>query len=254
MRVAKETPMETTTPYVIVPMAGFGRRFLDAGYTDDKPLIEVGGRTLLDWSLSCLPEAWAKGPWVRYVIRSGQIQLQDRLAQTGDVTVIPGATQGAACTVLAAAVGLNPGNPVMIMNADQVFQADVEEAHRTAMNENYDGFILTFEGKGPAWSYVVTNGTDRVVHVIEKKEVSPLATVGVYWWRRAGDLVRAICKMVAVEHKTKGEFFMAPAYNFLSLSDRDVRVVPVLNFHGLGTPEDVEAFREYLASHEGMWP
>jgi len=247
----------TRTPWVIVPMAGHGQRFRDAGYQEDKPLIKVGGKRLIEWALQPIPETWRSK--VVPIVRSDQAQLRDELGDWSfdntwlkhssiEPVVILGPTQGAACTVLAAAVGLPPDDPVLVMNADQFFQCDLQAAHDWALKENLDGFVLTFPGTGPAWSYAVTNGTDRIMHVIEKRQVSPHATVGVYWWRRAGDLVRSICAMIVAGTKTKGEYYLAPSLCFLPLSERDVRIVPVDEFHGLGTPEQVKEFEALLAT------
>lgn len=263
----KETPM-TEMPYVIVPMAGFGKRFKDEGYIQEKPLIEVGGKRLIDWSLASLKPLRYRPV---FVVRPAQAKIikeamwsialatgDEERDPIADVVVLPGPTQGTACTVLAAVVGLPPDAQVLVMNADQWFRLGestfpgLDAVHRHAILQDWAGFILTFPGKGPAWSYAVTNGTNRVVHVIEKKEVSPYATVGVYWWRRAADLVRSICAMIAVGQKTNQEFYMAPAYNFLPLSDKNVQIVPVEDFMGLGTPEQVRAFEARLK--EGWTP
>lgn len=248
-----------TTPHVIIPCAGFGQRFKDAGYAKEKPLIRVGGKRLIDWVLECVPVAWKDR--VIFVVRQDQARLADELWDLDNgpgamVVTIAGPTQGAACTVLAAAVGLPPDEPVMVLNSDQYFKLDtddergnnIEMLHRYAMDSSWDGFVLTFPGTGPAWSYAVTNGSNRVVHVIEKKQVSPHATVGVYWWRKAGDLVHSICSMIAVGERTKNEFYLAPSINFLTPSDKSVQIVPVEEFHGLGTPEQVQEFEALLAT------
>ena len=36
---------------LLLPIAGNGQRFIDAGYTVPKPLIEINGKTILDRSL-----------------------------------------------------------------------------------------------------------------------------------------------------------------------------------------------------------
>lgn len=246
---------EHVIPYIIIPCAGYGQRFKDAGYQVDKPLIRVGGKRLIDWVLDCVPTIWKDQ--LIFIVRQDQARLTDELSDLGDgkfskCIPLAGSTQGAACSVLAAAVGVPADDPVLVMNSDQWFRLgrhkesgaeDMSQLHIWAMRNSLDGMILTFPGTGPAWSYAVTNGSNRVVHVIEKKQVSEYATCGVYWWRRAGDLVRSICSMIAVGEKTKGEFYLAPSLNFMPLSEKDVRIVPVAEFHGLGTPEQVNAFK-----------
>jgi dTDP-glucose pyrophosphorylase len=120
----------------------------------------------------------------------------------------------------------------------------------------WDGYILTFghdrPWPGPAWSYAVVDEWLQVQQVVEKPKtnIGPHATVGFYWWRRAGDLVWAICDMIANHVTVNGEYYLAPAYNRL-LSCRNgehatsiVKIVPVNNFVGLGTPEQVKSFEQ----------
>lgn len=226
---------------LILPMAGHGARFREAGYADEKPLIRVNGRTLLDWSLSCAPTGWQICPVIRQEQHGLELWLKERGMRP---TMIPGPTPGAALSVLAAAIGLPQDEPAAVMNCDQWFRLESPwgQVLEQALICGWDGFILTFPGAGSAWSYAVANGDRRVLHVIEKQEVSRYATVGFYWWRRAGDLVRSICAMVAAGQTTKGEFYLAPAYNFLPLDRHIVAAVPVAEFVGLGTPEQVRAF------------
>lgn len=257
-----------TAPHIIIPMAGHGKRFKEQGFQMDKPMIPVGGRLMLDWVLDTLPREWRER--IVAVTREDQAGLRDSLwdwmwngnsAANSEISsvVITGPTQGAACTVLAAAVGLPPDEPVIVMNADQwvrinpkddkgLLDNDLADIHSWAMSVSLDGLILTFPGTGPQWSYAVLNGYNRVVHVIEKKEVSKYATCGVYWWRRAGDLVHSICAMVASEQKTNGEFYLAPSMNFLPLSEKRVQIIEVNEFYGLGTPEQVKEFEALLAT------
>ena len=248
---------EIAAPHIIIPMAGYGRRFREQGFLMDKPLIPVGERRMLDWVLDAIPKEWRNR--IVAVTREEQVGLRDNLwdwewreegANFPPLTtcVIPGPTQGAACTVLAAAVGLPPDDPVIVMNADQCIDIDIESVHKTAITEQWDGFIPTFEGAGPGWSYAITDGTSLVVRVIEKQQVSPYATCGVYWFRRSGDLVKAISSMIYKEDRTNGEFYLAPAFNHLERGRRNVYIVPVKEFHGLGTPEQVQEFEALLTT------
>ena len=261
---------EVAAPNIIIPMAGYGKRFREQGFPMDKPLIPVGGRLMLNWVLDMIPKKWQDK--IIPVMRKEQegrlyAGLSDWIWQDDDSDwpqltpcIIPGPTQGAACTVLAAAVGLPPDEPVIVMNADQWVKInptgikrwspdnELIDVHLWAMSLGLDGLILTFPGTGPQWSYAVLNGDNRVVHVIEKKEVSKHATCGVYWWRRAGDLVHSICAMIASGQRTGGEFYLAPTFNFLPLSDKYVRIMEVEEFHGLGTPEQVREFEALLAT------
>ena len=258
-------------PHIIIPCAGEGKRFKEQGYTEPKPLIPVGGRMMLDWVLDVVPKEWK---WkiiaaIRQVqdIQTMELanalfdwkwsQFDEQAANAPHIAqcIIPGPTQGAACSVLSAAVGLPPDEPVIVLNSDQYIQCDLQAIHDTAMAEGWNGFVLTFEHgetwPGPAWSYVVTDHGGRVRRVVEKPSTpipNSAATVGLYWWRHAGDLVRSICTMIATNQRVNGEYYLAPAYNAYNLATHRVYAVDVEEFHGLGTPEQVKLFEQYLAA------
>lgn len=245
---------------IILPMAGHGKRFAEAGYTSDKPLIEVNGKTLLEWSLDCIPRTWQRIGILRAEQRDPDLE-ELFLHKYGQYLVhhllyLPGSTRGAAMTVLSAALALPPEAPVAVMNCDQYFECDLDAVTGDAMARGWDGYILTFgEGQpwpGPAWSYAVCDAWDQVTEVVEKPKtaISEHATVGFYWWRRAGDLVLAICEMIAKHITVNGEYYLAPAYNRILTDEhgrrtnRIVKVVPVQHFVGLGTPEQVRSFEQ----------
>ena len=248
-------PQQQTVPHIVIPMAGNGQRFKEQGYTEPKPLIPVGGRLMLDWVLDVVPSTWQHRI---AVLRDGydgdgfvpkfSWQWKTALGPNWHRLELDGPTQGAACSVLAAAVGLPPDEPVIVLNSDQYIKCDLQAIHDKAMAEGWDAFILTFPGTGPAWSYVVTDGTDLVVQVVEKKQVSDKATCGLYWFRRASDLIYAISSMIYKDDRVNNEFYLAPAVNHLPLHRRNVRAVPVEEFHGLGTPEQVKLFEQHIVT------
>jgi NDP-sugar pyrophosphorylase family protein len=219
--------------HVIMPIAGHGQRFRDAGYVDQpKPLIPVAGRAMFDRARDPLPSDWTVYP---------VCQQHSPFAQYANAVTIPGPTQGGAMTVLAAAVGLPPADPVAVMNADQTFTSDLAALQDRALTEDWDGYMLTFPSTEHRWSYAETDADGWVRRVVEKQPISPHATVGFYWWRRAGDLVASIARMVSADARTNGEFYLAPAFNYM-LEGSQVKAVAVDGFHSFGTPEDVQAF------------
>ena len=40
---------------IVVPMSGFGNRFVQAGYADPKPLIEVDGKPIIEHVVNLFP-------------------------------------------------------------------------------------------------------------------------------------------------------------------------------------------------------
>ncbi len=227
--------------HLILPIAGHGSRFAAEGYADPKPLIRVQGEPMLTWALRPIPTSWTVWAPCR---REHVGHLEQHLPRNVQLVPLPGATEGAACTVLAVALALPPDEPVAVMNADQTFTTDLTVLQQRALTEDWDGYILTFPSTQERWSYVRTAQDleeDWVREVAEKQVLSQHATVGFYWFRRAGDLVWACARQRAEGAKTGGEYYLAPVYGPLIARGARVRAVPTTGFVPLGTPADVRA-------------
>jgi dTDP-glucose pyrophosphorylase len=80
--------------------------------------------------------------------------------------------------------------------------------------------------------------------VAEKKPISDLATVGIYFFRRGADFVASAIDMIANNERVNGEFYTCPVYNYAIQNGARIGVweIPQASMHGLGTPEDLEAY------------
>ena len=225
---------------VLVPLAGNGARFKAAGYTEPKPLIPITrkrsgeGKPMIDWALSSLRP---KCPHSLILIAKHEVFGQ---YQTDAVRISIGETTGgAACTALMARELIDTNEPLLIGNCDQFVEWDVDAFLAWAYASGGDGAIVTFQSDGnPKWSYVRTE-QGRVVEVAEKNPISDEATVGVYWFRRGKDFVKAADAMIRKADFFNGEAYIAPTFNYLKGPVYPYRVE---RMWGLGTPEDLEVF------------
>jgi dTDP-glucose pyrophosphorylase len=235
---------------IVLPIAGRGSRFVQAGYAQPKPLIPVHGRPMIEVVVDNLRP---KRPhrMIFLVLREhldhwGMEAVLGRAAPGCRVVPVDAVTEGAACTVLLAAGLIDNGESLMIANTDQYVAVDIDEYLAASDSAQCDGLIMTFPASDPKWSYVRKNELGTVIEVVEKKVVSPEATVGIYNFRRGADFVRAARRMIAKDLRVNGEFYVAPAYNELIGEGAVVRSFEIeaegVGMHGLGTPEDLERF------------
>ncbi len=232
---------------IVIPMAGRGQRFRDAGYTTPKPLIELDGASLIEIVIANVTPS---RPHRLIVCALAEHLEGGRLAATlhavseeVQIVRVDAVTEGPAATVELAAPLLDPDLPLLVANSDQYVDGSIDDY--LASLDASDGSIMTFHRvDDPKWSYVDFDATGRIVGVVEKVPVSDVATVGIYTYRRGGHFLWAVERMRARGIRTNGELYVAPGYTLLARElGLDLTTFDVSGkMYGLGVPADLEAF------------
>ena len=110
--------------------------------------------------------------------------------------------------------------------------------------DDIDAGILTFNGTHPKWSFARLNDSGYVCEVAEKKPISNIATVGVYYWKSGSDYVKYAKEMINKDIRTNGEFYVCPVFNEAIKDNKKIKTFMVDRMWGLGTPEDLSKFLE----------
>lgn len=223
---------------IVIPAAGAGRRFVDAGYLVPKPFLPINGKPMVQIAIDNLADENDK---VYLLMRSEHIAYAQGtdLTQRNNVcfVMIDQLTEGAACTVLRTKKFIDNDEPLLIANSDQYIEYD-RGAWLNAVNQ-YDGVIMTFHSTDNKWSYAETDESGKIIRVAEKQVISPHATVGVYHYSKGGMFVEAAERMISNNERVNGEFYVCPTYNGL-VSTHNIRTFDIQKMYGLGTPEDFE--------------
>ena len=238
---------------LVVPMAGTGSRFVDAGYAHPKPLLPIHGRPMYQIVLANLvTEDVASVTLVAqraHLLIDEIANIEIRLQRPINLIEIDHVTQGPADSVRLALEGLNPDWPVVTANSDQYVDFPLDRFYDAICDRSVAGAVLTMEDGDPKWSFVAVDNRGHITVVREKEVISRDATVGIYAFRTARILRDAIESMFAADDRTNGEFYLAPAYNYLIQSGQRIKAVPTgpvsTVMYGLGTPEDYEAFLQH---------
>jgi NDP-sugar pyrophosphorylase family protein len=236
---------------IIIPLAGKAARFQERGHTFPKPLLEIGNRSMIELVLENLaPPQPAKFIFICRKEHLSQFYLGDmlRLLAPGcSVIALENETGGALCSVLLAVDQLDPEGEVLVANGDQFISTSLDPYYKLCREPGVDGGILTFTATHPRWSFAKTDEQGNVTAVAEKRPISKQATAGLFYFRRARELVEASERMILKGLTTGGQFFVCPVYNELILAGKKVRThhLPDGTMHSLGTPEDVEVFIKY---------
>jgi NDP-sugar pyrophosphorylase family protein len=236
--------------HLIIPMAGKGKRFSDAGYSKPKPFVDVNGQPMISRVLNNMPRVdvvWFicledHAPYLEQMSLDYDFE-QSTLYPDPPKSVrmsIDAVTEGAACTVQLALKEIPLDDEVIIANSDQWLDWSPEHFLDYVRREGVDGAIPTFHAQHPKWSFAHVQEDGKITGVVEKIPVSNHATCGVYYYRHCIDILNAIDAMVSKNIRTNGEFYLAPAYNEMILSGKYIANYPVPKMYGMGTPEDLE--------------
>jgi len=229
---------------VLIPMAGAGIRFAQAGYTLPKPLIEFNGK-----------------PMIQHVIENLNIDanyvfiVQKSLYESHNLgMVLPlmvpgckviqtfGLTEGAACTTLLAKEFINNDGHLIIANCDQMVEWDSCQFMYSMIDSQVDGGILTFKASESKWSYAKTDENGNVSEVAEKKVISDNATVGIYYYKRGSDYVKYAEQMIEKNIRTRDEFYVCPVFNEAIQDGKKIKIFAAEKMWGIGTPEDLKIY------------
>jgi len=235
---------------IVIPMAGRGSRFAEAGYELPKPLLPIHGIPMIEAVVRNLaPSEPARFVFIcqREHLASHGFEAGLRRAAPGcEIVAIDGVTDGAARTVLLAEHAIDPDDVLVIANSDQWVDHTMQ-AHLDVMRRGgLDGVIMTMTADDPKWSFVALDSRNLVTRVVEKVVISDEATVGIYTFARGGDFVRAAKAMIVADERVNGEFYVAPVYNQLIAAGARIGIDNVgsegAGMYGLGIPADYEAF------------
>jgi HAD superfamily hydrolase (TIGR01509 family) len=240
------TPWKSETLNVLIPMAGAGSRFEAAGYTFPKPLIEVRGKPMIQVVVENLN---IDARYI-YIVQKSHYEkynldyLLRLVTPRYEIVQIEGVTEGAACTTLLAKEFIDNGDALVIANSDQFVEWNSGETLYSFMADGIDGGIVTFYATHPKWSFAKIDEDGIVTEVAEKKPISDIATVGIYFWKKGSDYVKYAEQMIHRDIRTNGEFYVCPVFNQAIEDGKKFRVRNIEKMWGLGTPEDLNYFLE----------
>ena len=247
---------------LVIPMAGLGTRFSQAGYKKIKPLINVLGKPMIEIVLDNLIPIETNFEKIILIINreidnDEEFQkLIKRYRKNIDLRVLNQISKGPADSVLLARDLIQEDKPITIANCDQYLVTDLDKFYMKLSEGESDGIIITMQDNHKKWSYAALDAKNNLVtHVAEKKVISDFATVGVYGFKKANDLFNAIQESFRKRETVNDEYYVGPLYNHLIAKNQKITIYNLgklgNKFFGLGTPEDLKIFQEY-AIHIGL--
>lgn len=231
----------------VIPMAGRGQRFVNAGYNLPKMLIEAHGKTLLEWSIDSLPLELCSN-MVCIILREHEdkFQLSQKIKELYGSRVklqfyiLDEVTRGQAETVLRAHELFDPATDLVIFNIDTYFQSPTLAA--ALQRPGIDGVLGTFTSHENRFSFARVGQDGYVTETAEKVAISDNALTGLYHFRQVSDFLETVRYHIHNNITVNNEFYIAPMYNYLIKQGKRFILDNAAEHIILGTPEELNEF------------
>lgn len=219
---------------VIIPCAGEGRRFKEAGYDLPKPLINVLGDPLI---CKVIDSITSDNIYIVYHQSLDKYLFRHILKKRfPKLNFLPLSfhTRGPAETVLCGLNKINSDNPVLVLDCDTIYNDDI-----TSMAGGDTIFYFKDTQPDPMFSYIKIEGS--VTEIKEKVKISDNACSGAYSFK-SGFILKDYCEEILNnEEKSAGEYYMSNVYQRMIADGHKISAKEV-SFHCLGTPVQLQSY------------
>lgn len=248
---------------VMVPMAGLGTRFAQAGYSEPKPMIEVSGDPMVVQATRQLPNAERRVFVQRRDLKghmSVSAMLRDRFPGCCLVD-LESLTEGQACSCLLAMNHVDAVKPLTIGACDNGATFSTSRLNAMLSDDTVDVIVWVARGypgaaRRPNQYGWVNEQQGRVLSVSVKQPLADPANdpviLGTFTFRRSADFVRAANAMITRDGRIRGEFYVDNCINDAVALGLNCRIFEVDHYLCWGTPDDLRTF-EYWQSCFHKW-
>lgn len=242
----------------IIPMAGLGSRFSEAGYQLPKPLIPVSGQPMILEAIKNMPPS---NKWI-FLVRKEHVeefqidQLIKSVLPEAIIIEIDKTTEGQASTCMLAMKHVEPTEELFIAACDNSFLYDQEQYGQLVKDETIDLVVWTFTqdklltDKPNAWGWVRLAEDGRTISDMSVKvpvsdnPFNDHAVVASFYFKRASDFVAAYELMVSENYRINNEFYVDSLPIFLNRLGKRSVILDVDLYVGWGKPADLYEYEK----------
>jgi glucose-1-phosphate thymidylyltransferase len=219
---------------VIIPLAGFGTRLRPLTYSRPKPLVNVAGKPILGHLLDKLKTL----PIEEYIFITGYLgdQIQTYVGQNYGETPARYYEQkelnGQSPAIYLAREAIE--GPIIILFVDTIFEGDISFLATT----DADAVAFVKEVDDPRrFGVAVADAQGIVQRFVEKPDSleNRMAVIGMYYIKDSAALLAAIETQLNEKRVTKGEFYLADAFQIMVDRGTRFRVAEVDAWLDAGT-------------------
>lgn len=233
---------------IIIPLAGSSEIFQKAGFPYPKPLIEIKGKPMIEWVIERTKSIKIPNQIIFIIKEEDAIKFHldntlKLLDSYCEIVKIKKDTKGALCSVLMSVDKIENDDAILILNSDQIINADLSEINEHWLEKQSDVGVVTFKSVHPRWSYALSEA-DNIIQTEEKNPISKMAIAGYYYFNSAKLFFECAFQTIINDVQNDGMFFISPVINEFILRNKKVNFFHIdnQNYHSFYSPKLITEF------------
>jgi NDP-sugar pyrophosphorylase family protein len=242
--------------HIIIPMSGIGKRFVDAGYSEQKPLIIVENKPIIEHVINLFPTE------TKFTFICNDLHLKETNMKQILTNIIPNCNifevsvenrKGPVDAVLQASSLIEDDEEIMISYCDYGTKWDYLKFKEELKITKTDGGIACYKGFHPHMlgtdNYAFVKETNMIMEKIQEKKpftnnkMDEWASNGTYYFKSGLIVKKYFQKLVDLNISINNEFYVSMVYNLMQEDGLKTLIYPIEKMLQWGTPKDLE---EYL--------
>jgi len=240
---------------IIIPMSGIGKRFIDAGYNDPKPLIVVDGKPIIHHVIDLFPNEQC----FHFICNDYHLQnypMADLLKQKVPEGIIHSVSvdnrKGPVDAVMQVCDSISDTEEVIVSYCDYGTAWDYTSFLHEVRALGADGAIPSYIGFHPHMlgsdNYAFMKHDSMWVTDIQEKQpfttnkMTEYASNGTYYFRTGKLMKQYFQLLMDKKMDLKGEYYVSLVYKLMCQDGLKIRVFEIQKMLQWGTPKDLEEY------------
>lgn len=241
--------------HIVIPMSGIGKRFIDAGYSVPKPLIEIEGKPII-YHIIELFEKEAQFHFIcnsKHLAETNMKEILLAKVPTANIYCVDvNNRKGPVDAVLQIKKSLPDNEEVIVSYCDYGTVWNYTRFLQEMRMNNADGGIAAYIGFHPHMlkgdNYAFMKHDSMWVSDIQEKQsftenkMEEYASNGTYYFRTGALMKEYFERLVERNMQIKEEFYVSLAYKLMLEDSLRIRIFEIDKMLQWGTPEDLEDY------------
>ncbi len=242
---------------IIIPMSGIGKRFIDAGYKDPKPLIVVDGKPIIEHVCDLFPneDNFTFICNSKHLAETNMREILQGIKPHANIVEIPNHKLGPVYAVSLVEDYIEDDEEVIVNYCDFGTYWDYEDFLKHTRERDADGAIPAYKGFHPhmlgSTNYAFMRDKNQWMLEIKEKEpftdnrMAEYASNGTYYFKKGSYVKKYFKELMDRDINLKGEYYVSLIYNLLIEDNLKVSIYNVQHMLQWGTPGDVEEYNTW---------